>query len=146
MKSDKLLILQRIVGALYLFGGFAKPFPNLENVSQVLQNASNANAGTWLGTVSEWFATHSTIMIVVVGISMVSLGVLYLWDRQFIKLAVLGNFAMLVCFITILHGSYSSIWLIDGTAGIFAILIYYRQVKRESNIPSPINMKPLEHN
>ena len=94
MKRDLLLILQRVVGALYLIAGFAKAFPNLENVHQELQNAAQVNTNAWFSSASNWFAAHTTFMLVFVGVAMVALGIVYLWDRHLVKLAVLGNLVM----------------------------------------------------
>jgi len=132
MKRDLLLILQRVVGVLYLIAGFAKAFPNLENVPQELQNAEQVNTNAWFSSASNWFAAHTTFMLIFVGLAMVALGVVYLWDRYLVKLAVLGNLVMVACFITILHRLDPSIWLIDGIAAILALLIYYRQTRKQT--------------
>lgn len=132
MKRDLLLILQRVIGVLYLIAGMAKAFPKLENVPQELRNAAQTNTNTLYSSASNWFAAHTTFMLIFVGLTMIALGVVYIWDRYLVKLAVLGNLVMLISFVTILHRLTPSIWLIDGIAAVLALLIYYRQTRKQT--------------
>ena len=64
------MIVQRILGLLYLAAGIAKAFPSVENVPEILQAAAIANQGTWYEGLSVWLAQNGEAVNVYVGLAL----------------------------------------------------------------------------
>lgn len=121
--TKRTLLLQRIVGVLYILAGIGKFFPEVESVEQRLDDAAEANDGApLLGSFTEWLADYPTAVTVFVAAVMVAGGVALIWNRYLVVEAIYGQLLMLVCFVVILVSSVPQILVLD--AAFFAAAIY----------------------
>lgn len=105
-------IVKRIFGVLYVLAAVAKAFPRVEDVGAVLRRAASANAGTPLAGVSAHLAVQALPVTIVAGVAMAAFGYSFLRDRM-LAAAAIGQIAMVLCFITILHRAYPLVFLVD---------------------------------
>jgi hypothetical protein len=103
MAQSKALIVQRIVGALFLLAGLVKPLPAVENVPQLLRDAAQANEGTWMEGASRQLAEHSGLVVAFVALTMIASGICLLWNKYLVRSAAVGQIVMLCCFMAVLH-------------------------------------------
>ncbi|MFA3875975.1 DUF6041 domain-containing protein [Streptomyces sp. MMCC 100] len=121
------LILQRIVGALYVLAGTGKFFPQLESVEGRLDDASEANEGTVISGPVDWLDRHPTGVMWFVAVAMVAAGLALLWNRRGLVIAALyGQLLMLVLFVVILVSSVPEILVMDAAFFAAAIYLLYR--------------------
>ncbi|MFE9701783.1 DUF6041 domain-containing protein [Streptomyces sp. NPDC005930] len=121
------LILQRVVGALYILAGIGKFFPQLESVEGRLDDASQANRGTVLSGPVDWLDRHPTGVMWGVAAAMVAAGLALLWNRRsFVVAALYGQLLMLVLFVVILVSSVPEILVMDAAFFAAAIYLLYR--------------------
>jgi hypothetical protein len=131
-RADRVLVVQRVLGVIYLVAGMAKPFGNAiapgvpEDVGEVLLSASAANAGTPLQPVTDSLAAATPLVIAVVTVAMVALGLVYLGDGPLRRTAAAGNLAMLACFAVILARHAPWLPLIDAGLALLAVLVFVR--------------------
>lgn len=135
-QRDKVLYLQRFLGGLYLIAGVLKPFPKPEDVRGTLAQAHEANLGTWVEPFSGWCVANPWPVIGIVAVAMIGLGIVYLSDRGPIRLAVVGNLAMLVCFVAVLHNAFPPVIFIDLFCAVSAILFFRRHHLRLQSPPT----------
>lgn len=132
MARDPSGMAQRGAGVVYLVAGAAKPFGNAiapgvpEDVGEVLQSASAANAGTPLGPMTDWLVAATPVVTAVVAVAMVALGVVYLVDGPLRRLAAAGNVVMLTCFAVILARHAPWLPLIDAGFALLGVLVFVR--------------------
>ncbi|AXG81402.1 DUF6041 domain-containing protein [Streptomyces paludis] len=128
------LILQRIVGVLYVIAGIGKFFPEIESVEERLNGAADGNDGIALvGPFTDWLAGHPTGVTVFVAAAMAVSGVVLILDRILVVAALYGQLLMLVCLVVILVSSVPQILVLD--AAFFAAAIYL--LVRHRRTPSP---------
>ncbi|MFE1587742.1 DUF6041 domain-containing protein [Streptomyces sp. NPDC058737] len=121
------LILQRIVGALYILAGIGKFFPQLESVEGRLDDASEANQAGVISGFVDWLDGHPTGVMWFVAVAMVAAGVALLWNRRGLVIAALyGQLLMLVMFVIILVSSVPQILVMDAAFFAAAIYLLYR--------------------
>ncbi|MFG2681650.1 DUF6041 domain-containing protein [Streptomyces sp. NPDC048392] len=121
------LILQRVVGALYILAGIGKFFPRLESVEGRLTDASEANRGTVISGPVDWLDRHPTGVMWFVATVMVAAGLALLWNRRGLVIAALyGQLLMLVLFVVILVSSVPEILVMDAAFFAAALYLLYR--------------------
>ncbi|PSM42627.1 hypothetical protein C6Y14_15655 [Streptomyces dioscori] len=129
------LILQRIVGVLYVIAGIGKFFPEIESVEERLDGAADGNDGVAvLGPFTDWLAEHPTGVTVFVAAAMVVSGVVLILDRYLVVAALYGQLLMLVCLVVILVSSVPQILVLD--AAFFAAAIHLLVRRRRTPSPS----------
>ncbi|MCX4911602.1 DUF6041 domain-containing protein [Streptomyces sp. NBC_00878] len=129
------LLLQRIVGVLYILAGIGKFFPELESVEQRLDDAADANGGAAvLGPFTEWLADHPMGVTVFVAAAMVASGAVLILNQKLVVAAIYGQLLMMVCFVIILVSSAPQILVLD--AAFFAAAIYLLVLHRRAPSPS----------
>ncbi|MFB7657277.1 MULTISPECIES: DUF6041 domain-containing protein [unclassified Streptomyces] len=125
--TGRTLILQRVVGALYILAGIGKFFPQLESVEGRLDDASEANRGTVISDPVDWLARHPTGVMWFVALAMVAAGLALLWNRRALVIAALyGQLLMLVLFVVILVSSVPQILVLDAAFFAAAIHLLHR--------------------
>jgi hypothetical protein len=137
--TKRILILQRVVGVLYIVAGIGKFFPEIESVEQRLDEAAEANDGVAvLGGFTNWLDGHPTGVTVFVAAAMVVSGLVLLRNRELVLAALYGQLLMLVCFVLILVGSVPQILVLDAAffaAGIYLIVVHRRAAAGSSPVP-----------
>jgi len=106
--------LERSVGASFVLAGVNK-FANIgEDAPGVLAHMADANAGTGLASLSDWLNAYHQPVIYFVGVAMIAAGLAQLFRVGMLaQLAAIGELAMIVCFVTLLHRGFPIIFL-DG--------------------------------
>jgi hypothetical protein len=139
--TKRILILQRVVGVLYIIAGIGKFFPEIESVEQRLDDAADANHGVAvLGGFTDWLDGHPTGGTVFVAAAMVVSGLVLIRNRELVLPALYGQLLMLVCFVFILVSSVPQILVLD--AAFFAAAIHLIVVHRRA--PAGPTSVPLE--
>ncbi|MFK4107080.1 DUF6041 domain-containing protein [Streptomyces sp. NPDC019531] len=138
--TKRILILQRIVGVLYIIAGVGKFFPEIESVEQRLDDAADANDGiAVIGDFTEWLATYPTGVTVFVAAAMIVSGLVLIRNRELVLAALYGQLVMLVCFVIILVSSVPQILVLDAAffaAAIYLIVAHRRAPAGSSRIPA----------
>ncbi|WP_371525592.1 DUF6041 domain-containing protein [Streptomyces sp. NBC_01283] len=125
--SGRALLLQRIVGCLYIVAGIAKFFPRIESVETRLDNAAESNTDTFMEGATDWLARHPTGVMWFVALTMVAAGAAMLWNQRALVVAALyGQLLMLVSFVAILVTSEPQILVLDAAFFAAAIYLLYR--------------------
>lgn len=134
--TKRILMLQRVVGVLYIIAGVGKFFPEVESVEQRLDDASDANHGVAvIGPFTDWLADHPTGVTVFVAAAMILSGLVLIRNRELVLTALYGQLVMLVCFVIVLVSSVPQILVLD--AAFFAAAIYLIVVHRRATADSP---------
>ncbi|MFG2346872.1 DUF6041 domain-containing protein [Streptomyces phaeochromogenes] len=124
------LILQRIVGVLYIIAGVGKFFPQIESVEERLDDAADANDGAAvIGPFTEWLAKYPMGVTVFVAAAMVVSGAVLIRNRGPVVSALYGQLLMLVCFVVVLVSSVPQILVLDAAffvAGIHLLVVHSR--------------------
>ncbi|MFI1757784.1 DUF6041 domain-containing protein [Streptomyces sp. NPDC020571] len=138
------LILQRVVGALYILAGIGKFFPQLESVEGRLDDASEANRGTVISGPVDWLDRHPAAVMWFVAVAMVAAGVALLWNhRRLVIAALYGQLLMLVLFVVILVSSVPEILVMDAAFFAAAIYLLYRyHASPGARTPAPAGPTP----
>lgn len=122
--TKPILILQRVVGVLYIIAGVGKFFPEVESVEQRLNDAADANHDiAVLGDFTDWLAESPTAVTVFVAAAMVVSGLVLIRNRELVLAALYGQLLMLVLFVIILVGSVPEILLLDAAFFAAAVLL-----------------------
>ncbi|WP_338896090.1 DUF6041 domain-containing protein [Streptomyces sp. TG1A-60] len=130
------LLLQRIVGVLYIIAGIGKFFPQIESVEQRLDDAADANDGVAvLGSFTEWLAQYPMGVAVFVAVTMIVSGAVLIRNRRLVVAALYGHLLMMVCFVIILVSSVPQILVLD--AAFFVAAVYLLVLHRRAPSPSP---------
>lgn len=125
--SGRALLLQRIVGCLYILAGIAKFFPQIESVEKRLDDAAKANENTVMEAATDWLADYPTGVMWFVAAAMVAAGVAMLWNRRPLVVAALyGQLLMMLCFVAVLVLSAPQILVLDAAFFAAAIYLLYR--------------------
>ncbi|WP_233221462.1 DUF6041 domain-containing protein [Streptomyces carminius] len=123
------LLLQRVVGVLYIAAGIGKFFPEIESVEQRLDDAARSNGDApLLGPFTDWLARYPDGVTLFVAAAMISSGLLLLLNRYLVLPVLYCQLLMLVCFVVILVGSVPQILVMD--AAFFAAAIYLLRLHR----------------
>ncbi|MFJ9538353.1 DUF6041 domain-containing protein [Streptomyces sp. NPDC101225] len=139
--TKRILILQRVVGVLYIIAGVGKFFPQLESVEKRLDDAADANHGiAVIGDFTEWLAKYPMGVTVFVAAAMIGSGLVLIRNRELVLPALYGQLAMLVCFVIVLVASVPQILVLD--AAFFAAAIYLTVVHRRA--PAGASHVPAE--
>lgn len=125
--SGRALLLQRIVGCLYILAGIAKFFPQIESVEKRLDDAAKANEDTVMEAATDWLAGYPTGVMWFVAAAMVAAGVAMLWNRRpQVVAALYGQLLMMLCFIAVLVLSAPQILVLDAAFFAAAVYLLYR--------------------
>lgn len=131
-RRGRILVMQRVLGAIFLLAGVLKFSPVPEDVPLSLRQMALANAGTWLAPASEWCASHPFVIQVIVGVGMTAAGLVYLLDRGPVRAAAIGLSTMLLCFIVFLWRWRGALVAPSDTALIVMnVLIYLDRAERQ---------------
>lgn len=137
--TKRILILQRVVGVLYIIAGVGKFFPEIESVEQRLDDAADANHGTAvIGDFTDWLAKYPTGVTVFVAAAMVVSGLVLIRNRGLVLAALYGQLVMLVSFVIILVSSVPQILGLDAAffaAAIYLIVVHRRAPADSSPVP-----------
>lgn len=125
-----LRVARIVVGVFYVLAGLAKPFPQIEDVAEVLALASQANQGTVLAPVSEILAANGYLVGLAVGAVMVTTGLAFIFNR-FVVVAASIQIVMLVCFVTFLYRLHNVIIWIDLPFFLVALAVILQALKRD---------------
>ncbi|MGC9540712.1 DUF6041 domain-containing protein [Streptomyces sp. UG1] len=129
--TKRILILQRVVGVLYIIAGVGKFFPEIESVEQRLDDAADANHDiAVIGDFTDWLAGYPTGVTVFVAAAMVVSGLVLIRNRELVLAALYGQLLMLVLFVIILVSSVPQILVLD--AAFFAAAVYLIVVHRRA--------------
>ncbi|QOV34519.1 DoxX family membrane protein [Streptomyces ferrugineus] len=129
--TKRILILQRVVGVLYIIAGVGKFFPEIESVEQRLNDAADANHDiAVIGDFTDWLAKYPTGVTVFVAAAMVVSGLVLIRNRELVLAALYGQLVMLVCFVIVLVSSVPQILLLD--AAFFAAAVHLIVVHRRA--------------
>lgn len=138
--TKRILILQRVVGVLYIIAGVGKFFPEVESVEQRLDDASDANHGVAvIGPFTDWLADHPTGVTVFVAAAMILSGLVLIRNRELVRAALYGQLVMLVCFVIVLVSSVPSILVLDAAffaAAIYLIVVHRRTPASSARVPA----------
>ncbi|MCI3934235.1 DUF6041 domain-containing protein [Streptomyces sp. AN091965] len=130
--SGRNLLLQRVLGVLYVLAGLAKFVPGIESVEGRLDAAADANEGlAVLGPLSDRLAAHPSAVAALVGVAMAASGAVLVadCDRRLVVAALWAQLAMLACFVAVLVTSVPQILLFDAAfvaAGGRLLLVHAR--------------------
>lgn len=105
--------LERLVGLSFVASGVAKFFGFGEDTEATLAKMAEANTGTSLALLSDWFATHHFVTVYFVGAVMVVTGMTQVLRLPISKLAGVVQLAMIICFVTFMHRGFPIIFF-DG--------------------------------
>ncbi|WP_432192748.1 DUF6041 domain-containing protein [Streptomyces sp. bgisy027] len=129
--TKRTLILQRVVGVLYIIAGVGKFFPEIESVEQRLKDAADANHDVAvIGDFTDWLAKSPTGVTVFVAAAMVVSGLVLIRNRELVLAALYGQLLMLVLFVIVLVSSVPQILLLD--AAFFAAAVHLIMVHRRA--------------
>lgn len=127
---NRVLLLQRVLGAAYVVAGFAKFVPRVEDVGEVLRTAAAANVGTPLEGLSAALAGHAEAVKLFVAAAMLASGAVQLLDRGLVRAASAGQLLMLFCFSTIIHRSVPGILPVDALFAAAAVVVIVAKTRR----------------
>jgi len=129
MKKRTTILLQQILGGLYILAGIGKFIPQLESVEIVLIESSIANKNNWLAIPSQWMAENYIFMTWWIGIAMIVAGTILLLNHYFVRVALLGTLIMIACFMLFLYKSEPKIFIVDIPFIALAIFLLQKKIK-----------------
>lgn len=136
--TKRILILQRIVGVLYIIAGVGKFFPEIESVEQRLNDAADANHDiAVIGDFTDWLAKYPTGVTIFVATAMIVSGLVLIRNRELVLAALYGQLVMLICFVIILVSSVPQILVLDAAffaAAIYLIVAHRRAPAKSSQV------------
>jgi len=116
------LIVQRLLGTLFLLAGIGKFSTRIENPYQILEQAQAANLQSWTSTLSTQAVDSAAWLIPLIGICMIMTGVFQLINRGPLRLCAAVQLGMIAAFVTLLWRAFPAIIVIDGL--FVATLLY----------------------
>jgi hypothetical protein len=134
--TQRILILQRIVGVLYIIAGVLKFFPEIESVEQRLDDAADANHDiAVIGDFTDWLAEYPAGVTVFVSAAMITNGLVLIRNRELVVAALYGQLVMLVSFVVVLVASVPQILLLDAAffAAAIRLLVAHRRTSAASS-------------
>ncbi len=118
--------IQKILGTAFIVAGIGKFSKIIENPFKTLGIGHAANINSILEPYSNWVMTNDDFIIALVGLTMISTGLVQLLNLKFVILVSLIQLLMLACFVVFLHRAIPMIFMIDGIF-VLGILTLIRQ-------------------
>lgn len=113
MTHTQFIIVQRIIGVIFTLAGVVNFFGLGEDLSAILQTASDALKGTRLHTATELIVKFDWWAFRFVGAFMFITGATQLLNLRFAHIAGVAQLFLMTAFIAILHRAYPEV-IFDG--------------------------------
>ncbi len=129
----KYKFIQKLLGAAFIIAGIGKFFKFIENPYQVLTIGHAANIDSFLEPYSAWIISNGNFIIALVGITMLTTGLIQFFNYKAVTAASIIQILMLAGFMLYLHRAIPAIFLIDGVfiVGIVFVLRQKIALKKE---------------
>jgi hypothetical protein len=127
------LLIQRILGAIYIIAGVSKYVPALEDVPALLKQCADANANTFLASITTLLYENVAYTTALVAAAMISSGLVFILDRALVRAAAVGQILMLCCFVTIIHRAVPPVIVVDLLFITGAVYIFRSKSKDRSS-------------